>query len=325
VGQVQTRVYRKGALEGEAFAIADVSERLDEPDTVVWVDLCGPNTDELHELATELGLHELAVEDAVGPHQRPKLDHYATHRFLSCHAVQLDTDGWELVDVEVDAFVGDRWVITVRDDDRFPMDTLRQRWDRSSELGVHGVSYLLYGLLDVVVDGYFDVVRAFDEYYDEISESIFDERPLDATKQRDWFHMRRALVKFNRLVGPTRETVSALMRREHAVIPEDLYPYYQDVYDHVLRVSESTDSLRDLVATIVETNLSLRDYRQNQIVKKVSSWAAIIAVPAAITGYYGMNVPYPGSGDTWGVILSSVLLVVASFSLYLLFRWREWL
>ena len=83
--------------------------------------------------------------------------------------------------------------------------------------------------------------------------------------------------------------------------------------------------LADLVATIVETNLSLRDYRQNQIVKKVSSWAAIIAVPAAITGYYGMNVPYPGSGDTWGFILSSVLLVVASFSLYLLFRWRDWL
>jgi magnesium transporter len=325
VGQVQTRMYRKGALEDEAFPLADVSEHLDQPDTVVWVDLCGPNRDELHELARELGLHELAVEDALGPHQRPKLDHYPTHRFLSCHAVQLDRDSWELVDVEVDAFVGDRWLITVRDDDRFPMDTLRERWDRSSELAVNGVSFLLYGLLDVVVDGYFDVVRAFDEYYDEISESIFDERPLDATKQRDWFHMRRSLVKFNRLVAPTREMVSALMRREHTVIPEDLYPYYQDVYDHVLRVSESTDSLRDLVATIVETNLSLREYRQNQIVKKVSSWAAIIAVPAAITGYYGMNVPYPGSGDTWGVILSSVLLVVASFSLYLLFRWREWL
>jgi magnesium transporter len=122
-----------------------------------------------------------------------------------------------------------------------------------------------------------------------------------------------------------REVVSGLMRREHTTIDENLYPYYQDVYDHVLRVSESTDALRDLVSTIVETNLSLRDYRQNQIVKKVSSWAAIIAVPAAITGYYGMNVPYPGSGDQWGFILSTVTLVVASLSLYLLFRWRGWL
>jgi magnesium transporter len=325
VGHVQTRMYRKGVVEDEGFPLADVSEHLDERDTVLWVDLCGPNRDELHELATELGLHELAVEDALGPHQRPKLDHYPTHRFLSCHAVQLDREGPELIDMEIDAFLGDRWLITVRDDDRFPMGAVLQRWDRSPELAVNGVSFLLYGLLDVVVDGYFEVVRQFDEFYDEISESIFDDRPLDATKQRDWFFMRRALVQFNRLVAPTRETVSALMRREHTLVPEDLYTYFQDVYDHILRVSESSDALRDLVATIVETNLSLRDYRQNQIVKKVSSWAAIIAVPAAITGYYGMNVPYPGSGDQWGFIFSTVTLVVASLSLYLLFRWRGWL
>ncbi len=93
-----------------------------------------------------------------------------------------------------------------------------------------------------------------------------------------------------------REAVSSIMRRENAGVSEELYPYFQDVYDHILRVSESSDSLRDLVSSLVETNISLRDYRQNQIVKKVSSWAAIIAVPALITGYYGMNVPYPGSG-----------------------------
>jgi magnesium transporter len=325
VGQVQTRMYRKGVVEDEAFAIADVSEHLEEPDTVVWVDLCGPNKHELHELARELGLHELAVEDALGPHQRPKLDHYATHQFLSCHAVRLDPEGTGLDDTEIDAFVGDRWLITVRENDRFSMDAVLQRWDRSSELAVHGVSFLLYGLLDVVIDEYFEVVRAFEDFYDDISESIFDERPLSPAEQRNWFQMRRALVKFNRVVGPMREAVSALMRRDQAVVPEDLYPYYQDVYDHILRVSESSDLLRDLVATIVETNLSLRDFRQNQIVKKVSGWAAIIAVPAAITGYYGMNVPYPGHGQTWGFILSVVVLLVASFGLYLLFRWRDWL
>ena len=325
MGQVQSRMYRKGVLEDEAFAIADVSGHLRAPDTVVWVDLYGPNKNGLHDLARELGLHELAVGDAMALHQRPKLDHYATHRFLSCHAVALDREGTALDDIEIDAFVGDRWLITVREDDRFSMDAVLQRWDGSSELAIHGVSFLLYGLLDVVVDQYFDAVRSFEEYFDEISESIFDERPLNPAEQRDWFQMRRALVKFNRLVAPTREVISALMRREHAVVPEDLYPYYQDVYDHVLLVSESSDSLRDLVGTIVETNLSLRDFRQNQIVKKVSSWAAIIAVPAAITGFYGMNVPYPGSGQTWGAIVSVVVMVVASLGLYLLFRWRDWL
>jgi magnesium transporter len=154
-----------------------------------------------------------------------------------------------------------------------------QRWDRSPDLARHGVGFLLYGLLDIVVDGYFEAVQAFDEYYDEVSNEIFLGTPIRPTEQRHWFDMRRALVRFHRLVVPMREAVSSLMRREGTVISEDLYPYFQDVYDHVLRVSEASDSLRDLISSIVDTNLSLRDYRQNQIVKKVSSWAAIIAVP----------------------------------------------
>ena len=115
------------------------------------------------------------------------------------------------------------------------------------------------------------------------------------------------------------------MRREHATLPEVLYPYYQDVYDHILRVNESTDSLRDLVSTIVETNLSLRDYRQNQVMKKVTSWAAIIAVPTLITGWYGQNVPYPGSGETWGVVAGRRSSFGVSGGLFLVFRRRGWL
>ena len=167
------------------------------------------------------------------------------------------------------------------------MTPVLRRWDRSPDLVVHGVEFLLYGLLDVVIDGYFDTVEGFDEYYDEVSEGLFADEPLSPDQQRNWFEMRRALVRFHRLVVPMREAVSGLMRREHATLPEVLYPYYQDVYDHILRVNESTDSLRDLVSTIVETNISLRDYRQNQVMKKVTSWAAIIAVPTLITGWYG--------------------------------------
>ena len=168
------------------------------------------------------------------------------------------------------------------------------------ELAVHGVGFLLYGLLDVVVDGYFDVVQAFDEYYDEISEGIFDERPLDAAKQRHWFHMRRALVRFHRLVSPIRESgehADAPRAHRHPRGPLPLLPGRVRPHPACKRVDGFPAGPG---GTIVETNLSLRDYRQNQIVKKVSSWAAIIAVPALVTGYYGMNVPYPGSGDSGG-------------------------
>jgi magnesium transporter len=319
------RVYRKGVLDVESCPVADISEYLEQPDTVVWVDFCGPSKDQLHELAGELGLHELAVEDALGRHQRPKLDRYDSHLFLSCHAVRVDSEHGRLDTTEIDAFISSRWLVTVRKDEGFPLDPVLQRWDRSPDLAAQGVGFFVYGLLDVVVDGYFDAVQAFDEFYDTVSEGIFADKPLDPREQRHWFEMRRALVLFRRLVVPLREAISALMRRDLGAVTDEVYPYYQDVYDHLLRAIESTDALRDLVSTIVETNLSLRDYRQNQIMKKVTSWAAIIAVPTLITGYYGMNVPYPGFGRTWGVIASSALIVVLSSALYVLFRRRDWL
>ncbi len=148
---------------------------------------------------------------------------------------------------------------------------------------------------------------------------------MELRDQRHWFQMRQSLIKFHRLAVPMREAVSGLLRREHTMIDADVYPYFQDVYDHVLRVSEATDALRDLISTLVETNLSVRDYRTNQIMKKVTSWAAIIAVPTLITGWYGMNVPYPGSGKTWGVIVAALVVLLASGSLYLLFRRKNWL
>jgi len=320
----RTRLYCKGVLEAADFPVADVSEHLQRTDTVVWVDFCAPSKAEFVELAEELGLHELAVEDALGPHQRPKLNHYTDHEFLACHAVSLDDDGI-LDTTEIDAFIGSRWLVTVRKDDGFPLDPVLARWDRSPDLATHGVSFLLYGVLDAVVDTYFDTVQRFDDFYDEISEGIFSERPIPPSEQKNWFQTRQALIRFHRIVVPVREVVSSLMRREHAEVTGELHPYFQDVYDHVLRVTESTDALRDLVSTIVETNLSLRDYRTNQIAKQVTSWAAIIAVPTLITGWYGMNVPYPGFGTQWGVGVAAAVMLVISGGLFAVFRRRDWL
>ena len=320
-----TRVYRNGVMEASNFPLADVSTHLAQPDTFVWVDFLNPERADLEQLAEELDLHELAVDDALGPHQRPKLDRYETHLFLSSHWIAVDAERAEVRETEIDTFINTRWIVTVRKNADFDMNAVIERWDRSPDLAVHGVSFLLYGLLDTIVDGYFEAVEVFDDYYDEVSEGIFAERPLDPSEQRHWFQIRQALVRFHRLVLPMREAVSSLMRREHSAVAEALYPYYQDVYDHVLRVSESTDALRDLVGTIVETNLSLRDYRQNQIMKKVTSWAAIIAVPTLITGFYGMNVPFPGAGQPWGVASAVGLTASMSLALFALFRHEEWL
>ena len=136
--------------------------------------------------------------------------------------------------------------------------------------------------------------------------------------------MRRA-GKFHRLVLPLPEALNGLVRRQHDIVDPVMLPYWQDLYDHVIVVNETTDSLRDLVSSLVDANLSLRDYRQNLVMKKVSSWAAIVAAPTLVTGYYGMNVPFPGSGETGGVVVSSLVIVAVSLALYVLFRRRDWL
>ena len=317
-----TRAYCDGKLIKEDFPVADVSEFLEMPGVIVWVDYCKPTQEEMEELKAELGFHELAVEDALHGHQRPKLDHYPSHQFLVCHSVSIATG--DLAAIEIDAFIHQRWLVTVRNDEGFALEPLLERWDRSKDLAKHGVGFLVYGLLDVVIDQAFTALDDFDEYYDDVSDSVFSEdTPIQPSSR--WFHMRKSLIQFHRLVVPTREAVSALMRRDHGLVDEELYPYYQDVYDHILRVTESTDALRDLVSTIVETNLSLRDFRTNQIMKKVTSWATIIAVPTLITGWYGMNVPYPGFAKHAGVVAATVLIVLCSGGLYMLFRRKEWL
>jgi len=317
-------MYRNGNVEDEDFPLADISEHLEIEGAIVWVDLLAPQADELELVADELGLHALAVEDALHPRQRPKLDRYATHEFLSAYSAQLESGG-ELTTSEVAAFITGNALITVRKDDRFDIDGLVQRWDESRDLCKFGVGALLYGLLDFLVDGHFQTVQDLDEQIENIEDLLFDERARNEDVQRRSFQLRKSLVILRRIVLPMREVVNSLMRRDVDVVRDELMPYFQDVYDHVLRATEWTESLRDLVTSILETNLTIQGNRLNVITKQVTSWAAIIAVPTAITGFYGQNVPYPGFARHAGFVQSTVLIVFLSLLLYVLFRRKGWL
>ncbi|HEX5116225.1 MAG TPA: magnesium transporter CorA family protein [Pseudonocardiaceae bacterium] len=321
----RTRAYRGGELAAENFPVAYVSDWLGEQDTVVWVDLCAPDTIDLKVVAEELGLHELAVEDAVERSQRPKLDHYRTHDFLSMYAVWLDRDSGQLETSELAAFLLPRALITVRKDERFDVQKVVDRWDAATDLARHQVGFLLYGLIDFVVDGHFQAVQDLDEEIEALEDLLFAERSRDVDVQRRSFELRKSLVRMRKVVLPMREVVNTLMRRDVPAVAHEMIPYFQDVYDHVLRATEWTESLRDLVTTILETNLTIQGNRLNVISKQVTSWAAIIAVPTAITGFYGQNVPYPGFAHFHGFIVSTALIVVVSVGLYLVFRRKGWL
>ncbi|WP_243638910.1 magnesium transporter CorA family protein [Streptacidiphilus pinicola] len=322
----RTRLYRDGKLELEGFPLPEISDHLAEPGTVVWLDLCAPTAADFATITEEFGLHELAVEDARHEHQRPKLDRYGDHCFLSMYAVCAGRGGEELNVSELSVFVTANALITVRPDDRFDMDDVVVRWDNAPTLTQHGVGFLLHGLLDQVVDGHFRAVQEMDDRIEEIEEGLFDaDMGASQDVQRAAFALRKNLVRLRRIVLPMREMVNTLMRRDLHFVSEQMVPYYQDVYDHVLRVSEWTESLRDMVGSIMETNLTIQGNRMNMIMKKVTSWASIVAVPTAVTGFYGQNVPYPGFGTQWGFYASTGVTIAISVALYFGFKRRDWI
>ncbi|HEX3706575.1 MAG TPA: magnesium transporter CorA family protein, partial [Mycobacteriales bacterium] len=281
--------------------------------------------DDLALIAEEFGLNPLAVEDATSERQRPKLDHYDDHIFISLYDVGLTDDG-QLVSHELAVFAAERYLITVRKTPGYSIDQVVARWDDNMNLAPHGVGFMLWGLLDVVVDGHFETVEQLDDRIDSLEDLLFEPSQTGTAVQRESYDLRKSLVRIRRVVLPTREVLNSLMRRENDLVDDALMPYYQDVYDHVLRAADWTDSLRDLVSTIMETHLTIQGNRMNEIMKKVTSWAAITAVPAVITGYYGMNVlTYPHSDTRAGGYAALGLMAGIVGLLYVVFRKIDWL
>jgi magnesium transporter len=321
---VIVRAYGEGDKTVEGSTLDEVSDLLGITGATLWVDLQDPSPDDMNILADELGLHHLAVEDALERHQRDKYVHYDDHLFLVCHAVDIDPEKAALHTEELDVFIGDRWLVTVHDGRRDLLDRAATRWNQE-KLSQHGVGLLVYGLLDELLDGYSDVIDAFEQYYDATADRVFADDPIEPAEQRHWFEMRRSLNQFRRTVGPLNDALGAMADRDLERFSPGVEPYLRDVAGEATRAASEAEALRDLVGQIVEVNVTLRDYRQNTIVKKITSWAAIIAVPTLVTGWYGMNVPFPGSAETWGVITSTSVAAGASGVLYLVFRRKKWL
>jgi magnesium transporter len=319
-------MYRDGTLVAQDFPADEVGERLAADDgVIVWLDICEPSEDDLKLLAEELGMHELALEDIAQQAQRAKLDRYDTHLFLNTYMVRLDAAGG-LTDVEVSAFIKPRALVTVRYNDRFDIREVLARWDESVELARHGVAFLLYGLLDTLIDGHFTAVQQLDSTLEQVQGVMFKGGATNRDEvQRRIFTARRNLVRLRQVTLPMREVVNSLMRPTMHTVDPEMLPYYQDLYDHVLRVIEWSDSLRDLNTTMLETNLMLQNNQLNLIVKKVTGWAAIIAVPTAVTGFFGQNLAFPWRHTPAEFIISLVVTFGLAISLYLVFRKKTWI
>ncbi|MCV7178971.1 magnesium transporter CorA family protein [Mycolicibacterium sphagni] len=332
----RTRLWVNGELKAEDFPLQEVSDHLAEDGSLVWVDMCNPDHDVLCQLADELGFDQHAIEDTVAHAERTKATRYASHTFLTVYATALapplanDLES-RLLLARVSIFVLPAGVVTVRheiDPQRpvFDIDEVVRRWDDNADLLKMGPPALLHGLLDVIVDGQFDTIQQLDDAIEALEDGLFDDRAVSRTIQRSTYRLRKELVELRRVVLPMREVINTIMRRRaERADSVELDGWYSDLYDHVIRAAEWTESLRDMITTVFETNLSLQDARLNTIMKKLTGWAAIIAVPTAVTGWYGQNVPYPGFQSVVGLVSSALIIVLVSGLLYVVFKRKGWL
>lgn len=314
---------------GDVEVIEDlgrIPELIDDHDTLLWVDTSDPPEHEMHQLAELFGLHPLAVEDVAKHGQRAKLERYPDHAFLVAYARAPDGDL-----SEVDFFVGSDWLVTVRetndDGECFDVTDVQERYERTREVD-DKVGFLLYTLLDSLVDSYFDAIEAAEDRLEDIEEELFAEQlpAPDGGLQQGLLELRRRLILFRRRVVPLRDVVLSILRKEVPWVEDEALLYFEDVLDHLLRVLDQIDTQRELLGNVVDASLALGANRMNQVMKKMTSWGAILIVATLIAGIYGMNFKdMPELGWRFGYYGALGLMLFCTVSLYIYFKRKDWL
>ncbi len=308
-------------IERDAAAVLDLASG-DEAARVgrfVWLGLHEPSEELLRNVQRRFGLHDLAIEDAHLAHQRPKLEIYGNSLFVVLRTAQLQ--GTKVQFGETHVFAGKGYVVTVRHGPSSSYTDVRARCECVPAMLRIGESFVLYSLMDFVVDNYFPIINSLEAEVDALEGEVF-EQSSDRDEIERIYELRRELMVFRRTVEPLLEVCDRLMRFDAPLIEPDIRPYFRDVRDHVIRVDERIDDLRELLTSAMETNLLLASVRQNDVMRKLAGWAAILAVPTAVFGLYGMNFQdMPELGSPYGY--PAVLAVVAAVCAYLYYRFRR--
>jgi magnesium transporter len=314
--------YERGVRVGD-IPLSGIRAELAHPGRFVWVALKDPEPWELQKLQEEFDLHELAVEDAQHGHQRPKVEEYGSSIFVVLHVIE--PSGEDLVPGEVAIFVGPGYIISVRRGAQMGFADVRRRCEQEPELLQHGPAYVLYTLMDAVVDRYFPVLAGLMGEAEQIEERIFHGQTTRAQIE-DLYGLKRKLILLDRATGPLLEVAGKLHGGRVPPICSGLNDYFRDVYDHLLRLKQSIDSLRDMATTVMSVNLSLITIQDNEVTKRLASYAALVAVPTMIAGVYGMNFDHmPELTWRWGYPAAIGAMVFIDLYLVHRFRKAKWL
>jgi magnesium transporter len=319
---VDMALYQDGVRRPGKVDLEEMYEGCRAPECFAWIGLFEPTADEFDSVRREFDLHELAVEDALEAHQRPKLEVYGQSLFIVLKAAKYDPNE-QVVVGEIQIFVGEGFIITVRHGE-VELHEVRLELEQRPEFLRLGPGAALHAIIDRVVDDYGPVVEELDRDVGELEAEVFSESRADLSQRI--YGLKREVLDLYSAVGPLVEPVERLERSDFSVIRRELRPYFRDVRDHLIRYVRDIDAFRELLTSILAANLTQASVRQNEDVRKISAWAAIVAVPTLITGIYGMNFEHmPELGWTFGYPLALAAMAVVCLGLYRNFKRAGWL
>ena len=306
----------------EPVSEAAIKEVLATPNNFLWLDLADPKEEEIALLGREFGFHELALEDVRRAGQRPKLDQYDSYYFLVLYTAKYEDEDLRLTELML--FVGDNYIVTAHSGDVPELEETKERWHHDRGQLRHGPSRLLYSLADTIGDSYFPLIDRISDELDDLETAIFD-KPDQRLLQR-LFAWRKDLLALRRIIAPERDVLNLLLRNDLQVLDERAEPYFQDVYDHLLRQLESIDLYRDLLAAALDAYLSVVSNDLNSVMRRLTALTVIVMVPTLIAGIYGMNFHFmPELTLPWGYFGAlGLMAMVAAVLAFAFWRYR-WL
>jgi magnesium transporter len=322
---VDCALYRGGVREPTSDDLpATLEQARSEPECFVWLGLHDPEEQEFERVAEVFGLHPLAVEDAVKAHQRPKLEEYDDSLFVVLKTVRYDEDAQQIELGEVNLFIGDAFVVSVRHGQGRALAEVRSRLEREKDVLGCGPSSVLYAVCDRVVDDYTRIAFEVEQDIEEIEEHVFS--PVRSDDAGRIYNLKREVIEFRHAVRPLVEPTEKLAAGLVPHVAEGLRPFFRDVADHTVRVSEQVDSFDDLLNSVLNANLAQVGVQQNSDMRRISAWVAIAAVPTMLAGIWGMNFDHmPELGWQLGYPAALAVMVVAGIGLYRAFRRSGWL
>lgn len=317
--------YEKGSKLAD-IAVADISEYIARPDCFVWVALSDATSAELDEMRAEFNLHELAVEDASHGHQRPKIEEYGQSLFAVMHLLEPDTAQPGQFNLgEVDVFTGSNYVLSVRNRSKQGFLGVRDRCEKEPELLKHGSGFVLYALMDAVVDRYFPIIEALEAELEAVELQIFTQRAArESIKQL--YGLKQRVMTLKHAVAPLLEAVSKLHGGRVPQVCAGSQDYFRDVADHLVRINGLIEGMRDTIATAMQVNLSLVTIDESEVTKRLAAWASIFAICTAFVGIWGMNFEHmPELKWQYGYPVALLLIVCVCSYVYYRFRRAGWL